>query len=284
MKKYQLLVVTVTYNPDIEELILFIISFRRYNDLGDNAKLIIVDNSPDNLWSKEEFMGNNDDVDIISNPSNPGFGASNNLGFKKYCSDYVLFINNDVEFIEPIFRQLIKIHETDDNLGCIGIYQNGGSPSFFRKFDAPSNIANSKFIDKYHFISGSFMFFKSSIFKECGGFDENIFMYLEEYDISVRLINKGYYTVYCPQYSFLHKTKNRKLVNRRLWVVGMESYLYVCMKYGIDPKKYFSSNHLYKLLVYQLIKINYKQVGEIIRIIIIRKKMLQECTSKFSVV
>ena len=44
MNKVTLSVVTVTYKPDLAELKLFIDSFYRYNDLGRDACLIIVDN------------------------------------------------------------------------------------------------------------------------------------------------------------------------------------------------------------------------------------------------
>ena len=41
MKKYQLLIVTVTYKPNVEELALFVKSFRKYNDLGDNVPVLL---------------------------------------------------------------------------------------------------------------------------------------------------------------------------------------------------------------------------------------------------
>ena len=113
MKKYKLVIITVTYNPNVKELNLFINSYYKYNDLGDNAKLIIVDNSPTDSWGRTEFAQRYNDIEFISNPSNPGFGASNNIGFKKYLSEYTLFINNDVEFLEPLFKLLIKEFEKD---------------------------------------------------------------------------------------------------------------------------------------------------------------------------
>lgn len=166
MNKYKLLVITVTYNPNIEELRLFINSYHKYNDLYDKAKLIIVDNSPEYSWNKEEFIKEYNEVDFISNPSNPGFGASNNIGFKQYDSDYALFINNDVELIEPVFKKIISTFEEDPQIGCIGIHQYGGAPSFFTKFNAPPHTTSKIFIDQYHFISGAFMFFKSDVFKK----------------------------------------------------------------------------------------------------------------------
>lgn len=277
-KKIELSVVTVTYKPNIKELILFIESFYKFNDLGEEAQLVIVDNSPINSWDNSLILSQYPQLTLLSNPSNPGFGASNNMGFNQYTSKYVLFINNDVELLEPIFSKIINEFEKNEYIGCIGINQKGGAPSFFKKFDAPSKITNKQFIDKYHFISGAFMFFKSSIFEECGKFDENIFMYLEEYDISTRLINQGYSTVYLPQYSFLHKTGNRKIQNKKHWIYGTTAYCYICSKYQIDPYKYFSSKHLYKMLFYFILTLNFKQIKEIYDIIVERKRILQDYT------
>lgn len=273
--KIKLSVVTVTYKPNIAELKLFIDSFYKYNDLKEDAKLIIVDNSPCNFWDSSIILLQYPQITFIPNPSNPGFGASNNIGFEKYQSEYVLFINNDTEFLEPIFNNLIKEFQKNKSIGCIGIHQKGGAPSYYKKFDAPKNIKNKEFIDKYHFISGAFMFFKSSVFKECGEFDRNIFMYLEEYDISRRLINNGYSTVFLPQYSFLHKTGNRKIQNKKHWIYGTIAYCHICSKYNIDPYKYFSSKHLYKMLLYFILRVNFKQVKEIKEIIRERQNILQ---------
>lgn len=52
--KYELLVVTVTYKPEISDLIKFIDSYERYNDLGKSSKLVIVDNSPTSFWIFQE--------------------------------------------------------------------------------------------------------------------------------------------------------------------------------------------------------------------------------------
>ena len=275
-QKIKLAVVTVTYKPNIIELTQFIESFYRFNDLGENAKLIIVDNSPINTWDSSLIISRYPQISLISNPSNPGFGASNNIGFESCPSEYVLFINNDTELLEPIFKKIIEKFKENDSIGCVGIHQEGGSPSFFKKFDAPSKVSNKKFIDKYHFISGAFMFFDSTIFKECGSFDNKIFMYLEEYDISKRLINKGYCTVFLPELSFLHKTGNRKIQNKNHWIYGTTAYCYVCSKYNINPHKHFSSKHLYKMLLYFTIKLDFKQVKEIIEIIHERKSILRK--------
>lgn len=275
-KHYKLVVVTVTYIPDAVELSLFIASFFKYNDLADEARLIVVDNSPENSWDIESFKRKYLSVDFVLNPSNPGFGASNNKGFNLYSSDYTLFINNDVEFLEPLFIPLINTMESDDKIGCIGIHQEGGAPSFFQKMTAPKNVQLDKFDDKVHFVSGAFMFFRSSYFKEIGEFDPNIFMYLEEFDLSERLIKHGYKTVFINKYKFLHKVGNRKRVNDTIWIKSIPSFRYVCEKYGLDPKEKTNGlmHRLRLLLVYNLLRLDFKQMRKVLNIYRAEKRLI----------
>ena len=278
--KYKLLVVTVTYKPVYNELLAFVDSFLRFNDLGEEAKLVVVDNSPIQFWDVSSFIERYSMVTFIPNPKNPGFGASNNLGFERFESDYVLFMNNDTEFTEPVFNRLIKIHQSDMQIGCIGIHQTGGASSFLKKFDAPKFICNKKFNDKYHFISGAFMFFKSRAFRDCGRVDPKMFMYHEEYDISRRLHNVGFYTCYISELSFWHKTGNRRIINEHLWLIGFHSFCYVCNKYGLNPSNYYSHYDLVFLFIYQLIQMKFQECNKILRFIKGRREILKKyfCT------
>lgn len=275
-QKVILSVVTVTYRPDLAELKLFIDSFYRYNDLGRDACLIIVDNSPLGSWDTSAITTEYPDVAFISNPSNPGFGTSNNLGFGYCQSEYVLFVNNDVEFLEPVLGKIIKEFEKDLTIGCIGIHQEGGSPSFFKNMLAPKRCKVDQFDEKIHFISGAFMFFRSNIFIKIGKFDEKIFMYLEEFDLSYRLIQAGYHIKYMPHLSFLHKTGDRRIASMQGWIAGTEAYCHICLKYGFKLKKYFSQKRLWLLIGYNLTRFNLHEAYSIYKIIIIRKKILNK--------
>ena len=271
-------VVTVTYKPNVAELKLFIDSFYRYNDLRSDARLIIVDNSPENSWDVSTITTEYPDVVFIFNPSNPGFGASNNIGFEHCQSEYVLFINNDVEFLEPIFKNVITEFDKDQSIGCIGIHQEGGAHSFFPKMTCPKGANTTMFDDKFHFISGAFMFFKSSAFIECGKFDPNLFMYFEEFDISERLIANNYKTIYLAQYHFLHKAGHRTTQNEFAAQKGSDSFCYICKKYKLDyrPKNRAYIKRMRKLMVYNILTFNIKEVFKLNRIINYRKKVIKE--------
>lgn len=274
----KLSVVTVTYKTETKELDSFIKSFVKYNDLKSEANLIIVDNSPSEYQEIRKLVFNfyKDTVIYIQNPSNPGFGASNNIGFLYQDADYVLFINNDVELTEPVFQKIIREMEIDNSIGCIGIHQTGGAPSFFVKMTAPKGCQMRKFDERFHFISGAFMFFRSDVFKRIGMFDENIFMYLEEFDVSERVLCAGYKTIYYDCVSFWHKVKNRKIQNEYLWKIGTESFCYVCKKYKLNPYSLTLGNKRLILLVfYFILHFKIKESLKILRIIRMRKNIIE---------
>lgn len=274
--RFRLVVVTVTYKPILEELSAFANSFLKYNDLGDAVKLVIVDNSPKSSWNIEKFNKAFSMITIIKNPTNLGFGAANNIGFELFESDYVLFMNNDTEFIQPVFRSLIKICESNNRIGCIGIHQLGGAPSFFPKMTAPKNIDNNHFDDSYHFISGAFMFFRSSAFKECGMFDSNLFLYFEEFDISIRLREKGFCTKYVSKLFFWHKIGNRRCINEKTWKSAVPSFCYICKKYNLDPQYYSKGimRRLKILLLYHCFLFHIKEAKKIWNVYKFRKEVI----------
>jgi len=267
MSNIKLLIVTVAYK-NADDLPAFVKSFNANNDMANDAKLVVVDNSPGDCREVEAVVKKYEEVAYLSRPDNPGFGAANNYGFEYCDSDYVLFINNDVEFLEPVFMKLISIFENESRLGCVGIKQLGGSPSFFKKINAPVSVNDDKFIDEYHFISGAFMFFKSNVFREIGMFDTNIFMYSEEHDISWRLLRLGYSTKFFPDLCFLHKVGDRLRLSEFTWITAIDSRFYLCDKYNFDKKIGLKGirSRINRLFVFFLIRFEFTEVLKLIRV------------------
>lgn len=281
--KYKLLVVTVTYKPKISELYDFIDSFERYNDLGDAVKLVIVDNSPASFLNVSEIQAKYSDVTIIEEPGNPGFGASNNIGFELFRSEYVLFMNNDTEFIEPVFSKCISIFKQNSNVGCIGIKQIGSLSFFYRsesslkKKELKKRLKVGLFDPVNFFLSGAFLLLRSSVFIEVGKFDPRFFMYCEESDLINRLVKNGNEVIYVPTISFKHKIRNRKKLDEYLTgTILSHSYCYYLKKYNYPNHKslYFSRFlRYYKRIIYFAFKLDFKEIVKIIRIIKISTKI-----------
>lgn len=194
--------------------------------------LYLIDNSPtDNL----KILDNKINIEYIHNPSNPGFGASHNIAIKKSIelnSDYHLVLNPDVYFNSGTLEQIFSFMESHPEIGHLMpriLYPNGDiqylcktNPTVFDLFARgfmPNFLKKvlKKRLDKYEFksnnydniiydvpyLSGCFMFFRTSTLKKVGYFDENIFMYLEDADITRRFLNNSS-TVYYPMAIVYH--------------------------------------------------------------------------------
>lgn len=197
-----------------------------------NYLLFVVDNSPTNLLSR---LFNNINCKYLHNPSNPGFGASHNIAIKysiEINSKYHIVINPDVYFdnntIEIILQYLNdnlhigqlmpKILSPDNtvqflckkNPTIFDLFVRGFMPSFLKplfkkridKYDYRNYDLNNEIVD-IPYLSGCFMVFRTNILKNVGFFDEDIFMYLEDADITRRFL-KVSRTVYYPNAIVYH--------------------------------------------------------------------------------
>ena len=88
------------------------------------------------------------------------------------------------------------------------------------------------------FASGAFMFIKRTVYNEVKGFNEAYFMYGEDIDLSMKLLNNGYQNYYFSDTQIIHykgesTTKDIKYLN----------YFHDAMK--IFYKKHFKLNRVY---------------------------------------
>ena len=113
-------------------------------------------------------------------PTNYGYGKANNFGIRMSDTDYIFILNPDAKFEKNSFDKFINIL-IDKNF-CIA---------------APADLNEAKKIDfkennliNVDTVKGFAMLLKKSSFENF--FDENIFLYLEEIDLCLRIKkNKG---------------------------------------------------------------------------------------------
>jgi GT2 family glycosyltransferase len=213
MPPIQLSVVIVGYKND-QIVVDCINSIYKYNDIGSRLQVILVDNSPThNVY--ETIVKKFDLVIGIKNENN-GFGGGNNRGAAEASGGYLLFLNPDTVLIEPIFQFALSKFEGDPNLGMFGMKLVNESTkrnmSFY--FLEGSGLVSSLiikicnrldiYLDGLMYISGANMFIRKADFLLCGEFDENIFMYYEEPDLTRRLTSLGRNTAYFKQKKIIH--------------------------------------------------------------------------------
>jgi GT2 family glycosyltransferase len=250
-------IVIVTYNS--KNLIFECLdSIYRYNDIGDSLEIIIVDNcskDQDSVFEKIKTDYHNDII-LIKSPSNNGYGHGNNQGVKMVSSNHFIVMNPDIRLVEPIFKRILEKFEKNEKIGMMGVTFSDGSNHLYFKPEHTNfiKLVLSRFLIRFGlynsnemFFSGSFLIFNKSIFENAGCFDENIFLFHEEADISNRILLAGNEVVLATDISVIHLAHGRE-VNLFLLKVGSESRHYYFKKYNGNIDKFYSNY----LLIYRL--------------------------------
>ncbi len=204
-----------------------------------NSKLltIIVDNGSKEKFSNENIKFKNGDLNIIRNEENLGFAYGNNVGIKhaiKEGADYIMVLNNDTFLNKNILIELMRVVETNDQIGIVGpkIYFAKGyefHKNRYKKDDrgkviwyaggildwknliwyhrGVDEVENGQFDKIYEtdFASGCCMFVKKEVFKKLGFFDEKYFMYYEDIDFNIKAKKSGYKIIFVPSALMWHK-------------------------------------------------------------------------------
>lgn len=225
MKRLSIIIVTYNSEHDIYDCVSSIIKF---SDIPlSELELIIVDNNSrdtDTMFENlKELYGNN--IILIKNTHNGGYGQGNNVGIKKATAPVILIMNPDVRLIEPIFKTTIEAFEQDSKLAMYGMKQMltatiPSTNSFTCTYalngyiqTIMSSVCNryDHYIAKYIHFSGSCFYIRKQMFEHVGLFDESVFMYGEEEDIHYRMWKLGYTKmVYNPKLHYIHLVKERK--------------------------------------------------------------------------
>lgn len=195
-------------------------------------KVVVVDNdSKDDSLELAQRL-NYDKLEIIKNSENLGFGKACNLGAKNSQSDFILFLNPDAMVYEDTFHKLFDYIEKNDNsdvvvYGAQLISDDGNIQRTCARFPNLSNFLvkvlglnklNSKYFETYHLeewnhnetkqidhVIGAFYLIKREIFNSINGFDERYFVYFEDLDLSKRVHDSGYRTIYLSEIQAYHK-------------------------------------------------------------------------------
>jgi len=183
--KQEISIVLVTYNSAT-----IIKNFLLQNQLQDHKNIIVVDNA-----SRDETVSIikkiRPDVLIIQLKQNIGFGSAVNLGLASNKSEYVLVINPDTFLSTSFFADLCAGALRNNQAGLIAptivndnYFFNGTPPldEFQKNLNHKLHLVIfDQFVD---FISGACFLVKPSLFKDKKVFDENIFMFYEDNDLS----------------------------------------------------------------------------------------------------
>jgi len=217
---------------------------------GFSHEIIIVDNcSSDSTASiiREEFAH----LLLIINDKNRGYGQANNVGVKHSKGEYIIIVNPDtiaedywlIELIEPIVLNChllttSKILNYDgSSINTAGNIIHFTGLAFTRGYGLNRDAYSEREIVAE--VSGCSFALRKEDFFQLGGFDENIFLYHDDVDISCKAHLNGFKILYVPTSIIRH--------SYRLNVPPIKLYYLEKGRYFII-KKFFTSHYVFLLI------------------------------------
>lgn len=214
------------------------------------------------------------DVTYIANSENVGFAKANNQAIRKARGEFTLIINPDTLVSEDTLDVLVEHMHNHPECGAAGckILNPDGTfapesrrsiPNIWtactKVFGLNALFPKSKLFGRYYLswmpenepsqvpvLSGSFMFWRTGILQQLGGFDERFFMYGEDIDLCYRIQETGYHIDYVPDTSIIHykgeSTKKGDLRYIRIFNKALYQFF----------DKHFSSRYsfLFRIFIY----------------------------------
>jgi GT2 family glycosyltransferase len=164
---------------------------------SDKISIIVVDNcSSESIQEDIElFKTSFGSIKFIENKSNYGFGKANDIGSRHAVSDLFLFLNPDTEIHKMALKELFRSSEADEK--DVALWELRQFPYEHPKYYNPINLEVS-------WSSAAACMVRKSAFESVGGFDENIYLYCEDVDLSWRLKSSGYKLKYVPKAIVYH--------------------------------------------------------------------------------
>ena len=186
---HNLTIVIVTYRTD-EKILTDCL-----NSIDPQINILIVENSKNNKL-KEKLENKYPNLSVVLSGRNLGYGAGNNFGLSKVKTKFALILNPDVTLNQNFIKELDKYLDQQINFHIMGVnYLNDThwkSSGFFSEFDKKiklkheekSNHDSLKVVD---WIVGHTMLINLEKFESRKLFDENIFLYFEDFDLCRRI-------------------------------------------------------------------------------------------------
>ncbi|HDY67076.1 MAG TPA: glycosyltransferase family 2 protein [Candidatus Scalindua sp.] len=186
-------------------------------------RILIVDNGSTDESAKilsQKFPN----IEILQTGKNLGYAGGNNRAIERALADgaeYVCVLNNDTvmdkDFLQPLIQAMKKDKQIGITSGMIYDYDpphkvqyTGGYRNFYT---GSSYTIGSGTLDKGQFnvlkevpcSAGAAMLIRADVLHKIGMFDEVLFLYCEELDLSIRAKTAGYKIIYVPQSKLYHK-------------------------------------------------------------------------------
>jgi GT2 family glycosyltransferase len=195
-----------------------------------NPEIIVVDNDSDEPEALAYFdQLRNEGIAVIRIEGDFNYSALNNAAVRTAHGEFLCFLNNDIEIIEPDWLQWLVSQAARPDIGAAGarlLYPDGtlqhagvfigigGGAAHahrFLKADERGYFDRSRLPQRVSAVTGACLVVSREKFSAVGGFDETNFrVAFNDIDLCLKLNQRGWQSFYEPRATLVHhESKSR---------------------------------------------------------------------------
>jgi len=265
-------IIIITYNRPIDtfDTIENILSLDLYDNLVE--EVIVVNNCSTVDYSsfvlKIEKLRDNK-IKYYVSPENLGVAGGRNFGVEKSNGDILLFIDDDAVFENKDVLNIMVENYKSKNCGILAFKSKDFTTKKLNRNEFPHRNDEYLCREKFstYFFVGVGHAIRRDIFLRVGGYPDDFFYGMEEYDLSYKAIDAGFDIIYDSNIVVLHK----KVID------GRQATDLILRKYSINKIKVAYRNlplcyllsHVFLWIVKYLIHSKFNFIGV--------KRIILEC-------
>lgn len=188
-------------------------------------EIIVIDNtsSDGSVEMLQALQKEHNNIVLVENKENTGFAKANNQGVKLAQGSYILLLNSDTLILDDALSSLMSFFkENEDHMHFLGakLLNADKSPQascgpfytlpvifaalFFRGDYWGLTRYSPDTVKEVDWISGACILTKKEYYNTVNGFDEQIFMYMDEIDLLYRAKKQNMRVFFYPKSRIIH--------------------------------------------------------------------------------
>jgi GT2 family glycosyltransferase len=190
-------------------------------------------------------------IRLICLPKNVGPAQARNCGIQVASGRYIVFLDSDTVLSKSGLPKLVSRMEGDPTIGIIGCRIVN---SHTRKTDAwihavPESSHGLREFDTYSF-SAAGAIVRARALRAAGPFWDELFIYNEEVDLSIRMLRAGYRIVYSPAVRvYHHVSESGRVAPGAYWRLLIRNWIWIFYRY------YPARERVKKVMIYSIVYI-----------------------------
>jgi len=209
------------------------------------GEILVVDSGSDDgtrAVIESEYPG----VRLIEMEANEGFGSANNVGARHADGEYLLFLNPDAVLETGSIRKVVEpltestglvttpkvLTRDGSRINTCGNVEHFTGLGFTRGWNEPPESFTAR--EAVSGISGACFAIRSDLYRALGGFDEDIFLYMEDVELSWRCGAQGIDIELVPSAVVRHEFDGVEVPPEKLY--HLEKGRYIVLRKYYTPR------------------------------------------------